>query len=129
MRRGWEPVGVMALTCLLLGLTDPSVQIVLFGPRWVQPILFVVAAVGCVTVLVWPDSPLTRAGSGVLVSGAFAWRAVAALVADLFLDGTRPLFAVVLYVGFSVYISLTWHRVLPAPGPVRARIREWTGEP
>lgn len=129
MRRGWEAVGAIGLTCLLLGVTEPSVNIELFGPRYIQPALFVLAAVACVSVLAWPDSVITRVGSGALVSAAFAWRAVAALVVDLFLGGGRPLFAVFLYIGFSLYISLTWHRVLPAPSPVRARVREWTGEP
>lgn len=129
MRRGWEAVGAMGLMCLLLGITEPSVNVELFGPRWVQPALFVAAALMCVAVLVWPDSRATRVASGAIVSAAFAWRAVAALAANVFHNGDRPLFAVFLYVGFSLYISLTWHRVLPPPSPVRDRIREWTGEP
>lgn len=130
MRRGGEAVGFMALTCLLLGITEPSVSNVdLFGPRWLQSVLFVTAALSCVTVLVWPDRTITRVGSGFFVSAAFAWRAMAAVVVDLFLGGRRPLYAVVLYVMFAGYISLTWHRVLPQPSPVRDRIKEWTGEP
>lgn len=118
----------MAFVCLLLAITVDSVQVSLWGPSWLSPVLFSAAAVACVLVLAWPDSSLTRAGSGVLVSAAFTWRGIAALVDDLVYGGQRPLFAVVLYGGFAAYISLTWHRVLPAPGPVRSRLRDLTGD-
>lgn len=129
MRRGWEAVGVMGLTCLLLAVAEPSVRVELYGPSWAFTGLFLGAALTCGAVLVFPDRSLTRAGSGLLVSAAFAWRAVSAVVTDLFYGGDRPLYAVILYIGFAAYISLTWHRVLPAPEPVRRRIREWADEP
>lgn len=128
MRRGWEGVGLMAFICMLLAVTVDSVQVQLWGPSWLSPVLFGWAAASCVLVLAWPDNALTRAGSGVQVSAAFSWRGVSAFVDDLFYHGSRPLFAVVLYVGFAAYISLTWHRVLPAPGSVRSRLRDLTGD-
>lgn len=128
MRRGWEAVGLMAFVCMLLAVTVDSIQVALWGPSWLSPLLFGFASSSCVLVLAWPDRPITRAGSGVLVSAAFTWRGVSAFVDDVFYEGHRPIFAVVLYVGFAAYISLTWHRVLPAPGSVRSRLRNLTGD-
>lgn len=122
MRRGWEAVALMGLTCALLAVTEPGV-VDIYGPDWLQPALLLAAALACVTVIVWPDNEITRAGSGLVVSAAFAWRAFAAVLSS------RPLFAVILYAGFSLYITLTWHRVLPAPSSVRERVQEWQRDP
>lgn len=118
----------MAFICMLLAITVDTVKVDLWGPSGLSPFLFGAAACTCVLVLAWPDSPLTRAGSGVLVSAAFSWRGIAALVDHVAYNGRRPWFAVVLYIGFAAYISLTWHRVLPAPGAVRSRLRTLTGD-
>lgn len=120
-RRGLEAVAVMLFTCLLCGLTVTSVASV-FGPAELSALLFLGGAVGCAFVLVWPDNPSTRAGSGVLVVTAFAWRAVAAVIGDLFYEGNRAVFAVILYTGIAVFLTLTWHRVLPTRRTTRARI-------
>lgn len=128
MRRGWEAVGLMAFINILLAITVNSVKAGMWGPSWVSPVLYVCAAFACLTVLVWPDFSVTRAGSGAVVSAAFAWRAVSAAVFNTFGPGGRPWYAVVLYIGFAVYVSLTWHRVLPAPAAVRSRLRGLAGD-
>lgn len=128
MRRGWEAVGWIGLACLMLATTEPSVRKGLYGPDWLSPVLFAIAGFFCFVVLVFPDSSLARAVSGLCVSAAFAWRAVSTFVADVFYHGDRPIFAVVLYLAVAGYISLTWHRIIPAPEPVRRRIREFSGD-
>lgn len=127
-RRGLEAVIVLGFTSLLCGLTVGSVASI-YGPEEISVVLFLIAAAGCAAVILFPDEPLTRAGSGVLVVAAFTWRAVSAAIGDIFYEGNRALFAVVLYSGMAAFLTLAWHRVLPTRRGTRARIEGMRSDP